>query len=237
MIVCPNCGMQLNDDAQICSNCGIPFVIPSAPMAYTEANSEQYNTAPYNTAPNGYMQYAPGYMPAPAPKKKKRVGFIIAISSILIVLAIAITITLVIVLNSDEHKQKSLEGAVELFFEAIEENDYDKYMSLVPPYWQEHLRASLDSVMRNHLKEYRADFNCDIGRKIYYEIKDVNSMDRYEFSALKKNFENWYDVTGEIESYVEVEIEVHDSKGNSWTFEALSFIEIDGVWYRGFGDI
>ena len=62
-------------------------------------------------------------------------------------------------------------------------------------------------------------------------------MDKLEFAQLKRNFENWYDVTDEIEEYVYVDITVSDKYDNEWTYTDFDFIKIDGTWYIGFGDI
>lgn len=167
-------------------------------------------------------------------KKKKR---IILISAILTVLITAAIITTVCILNSDSHKQKSIEGTVELFFESIEDGDYNKYMSLVPKYWQRHLKGSLDSITRNALKDYISDFNCKNGNELYFKITDCSYMKDSKLSTLKYNFKNWYDVTGEIEAYVFLDIIVADKYGHEWTFTDFDLIKIDGKWYIGFGNI
>lgn len=183
----------------------------------------------------GMVQMGHSYNMQPKPKKKLK--WIILITSILVVLITAVTITIVCILNSDGHKQKSIEGTVELFFESIEEGDYEKYLSLIPPYWQEHLKTLLDSVVRNNLKKYMSDFNCGYGNKLYYKIISCEPLDKDKFLNMKRNFKNWYDVTGEIEAYVLVDIVVMDLHGNEWTFTDFDFIKIDGVWYIAFGNI
>lgn len=168
-------------------------------------------------------------------RRKKKSRSIILITSILSILITTAVITTVCILNSDSHRQKSIEGAAELFFEAIEDGDYDKYMSLVPPYWQKHLRASLDITMRNALKDYMSRFNCGYGNHLHFKITDLDIMDKYEFKELSKKFKNWYNVEGEIEAYIFIDITVTDDYGKQWTFNDFDFIKIDGVWYIGFG--
>lgn len=224
---CNICGTELMNGENVCRACGAVY---NNEGVYT--NQPAVNQMMYGA--NGTVAYG---MQPHAPKKSK--SWLVILLSVIgaLVIAAIIAIVCVIVFSSDEYKQKSIDGTVELFFEAIEDGDYEKYTSLVPPYWQKHLRGSAESVMKNHLKSYMQDHYCGSGNELEYEITDIEEMDSMKFAQVKYNLKNWYDITGDIESYVYVDLVVTDSRGNEWTYTDFDFIKIDGVWYIGFGNI
>lgn len=170
--------------------------------------------------------------------KKSKSWLVILLSVVgVLVVAMIIAIVCIVIFSSDEHKQKSVKGTVGLFFESIEDYDYDKYLSIVPEYWQEHLRASKDSILGNHLKGYVNDHNAGDGDKLKFEITDIREMNPIKFLDVKSDFENWYDVEGEIEEFVYLDIVVKDDDGNEWTYTDFKLIKIDGKWYLGYGYI
>lgn len=176
------------------------------------------------------------YNVQPQEPKKSKIKLVILLSVICgVILAAIITVVCVVIFSSDEHKQKSVEGTVSLFFEAIEDNDYEKFLTLVPSYYKNYWRAEKDTILKNALKEYVRDHHGGNGKKLEFKITNVTELKSSKFSELKKNLRNWYDENGEIENYVYVDIVVKDEYRNEWTYSDFPLIQIDGLWYIGYG--
>lgn len=168
--------------------------------------------------------------------KKSKTKLVILLSVIgALLIATIITVVCIVVFNSDEHKQKSVEGTISLFFDAIEDNDYEKYLTLVPAYYKNHLKASKDTTLKSIFKGYVNDHNAGNGHKLKFKITNVTELKSSKLSQLKKNIKNWYDENGEIENYIYVDIVVKDEYGNEWTYSDFQLIQIDGLWYIGYG--
>ena len=155
---------------------------------------------------------------------RKKKGLIVGIFIVAVIALIYIFI-----INSDEHKQKSIEGTLSLFFEAIEENDYEKYLTLVPDYWKDYLRASKDTILEHNFKEHVSEH--DSSDKLEFDITYQKELKPSKYSNMKHG----YDIDGKIESYVYVDLKVENEHGDKWTYSDFGLIKIDGKWYLAFG--
>lgn len=191
---------------------------------YSNENNYMNNNYWYNMNNNYYKK-----------RKSKRFKIILTVSIIAAVLATALTITLIVVFNSDDFKQKSLEGALELYFEAYEEYDYAKYMELLPPYWKNYMKADIKSANKTNFRLNVEKYGCANGGSLSYRVKDVEEMDRSKLSQINRDFENWYGMKTKIQQAVYLDIEMKNQYDNIWTFTDLCFLKIDGKWYVGYG--
>lgn len=91
---CPRCNAPNEDNAVICTSCGVPFNEAQPQQQYTNINPQQppqyQSSAPQYQMPGGQYQ-TPNNMPPYTPQKKKKKGCLTAI-----LIAIAIFIILII---------------------------------------------------------------------------------------------------------------------------------------------
>ena len=240
--------MKMDEGDVFCSNCGtkveeqmIPQMVPqatpqSAPQMVPQImsqNSPVNSVGPPKDKYDSFLalkQELDTNRMIPARKRKKR-NWIKWVGLSMLLVA-TVSIALVIVLNTTVYKQKSVEGTVDLLFEAIEDNDIDKYMMLVPYYYQDYMKATFYTYVKNDFKDLVRTYDFEDG--IEYEITDIDRLSDSKFNTLKKNLKNWYDVDGVIEDYAKVEIDVGDGE-DVYYILTLKLINIDGVWYLAKG--
>ena len=114
MAYCTNCGMKMDEGDVFCSNCGT--------MVEEQVVSQMDK---YDSFLALKQELDSNRMVPPRNRKKRNWIKWVGLSMLLVA---TVSIALVIVLNTTVYKQKSVEGTVDLFFEAIEDNDIDKYM-------------------------------------------------------------------------------------------------------------
>ena len=164
--------------------------------------------------------------------EKRTVKRLVLVWGIVLIIA---AVLIFIFLNSDKLKRSSLKGTVELYYEAIEERDIDKYKSLVPDYWKEKLRASYNSIINYQFEKNCSTFNCSDNVNLSIKINDIYEYDRDALNTIKEKFANWYHAE-KIEAFAIVDVDICDNKRNKWNNDELAFIKIDGKWYKAYGN-
>lgn len=227
---CGNCGTELQDDAVVCSNCGMNV----APVVNVEQPQNPVNE---NITPaEKFVVVAKEKTVWLVDKMKSDKKFMsIVLGGVAGVLAIIVA--LVFILNLGGYNK-----AIEKYIDATYYGDVDAYLDSIPGDYledmlelsgmsekdfKENFEKSYESILDSYVSKYGDDYTVDFEVVDEYELTDDDFEDVLDdFKALgisKKSITEAYEI--------EVEFTIDGSKRKDTVDKDFTAVKIDGDWY------
>ncbi len=214
---CGNCGTELQDDAVVCSNCGVN-IAPQQPEAAASAPAS--DATPGEVAVAAIKDKSLVFINK-MKSDKKFMGIVLgSIAGVILV------IVLLCVLMGGGYK-----SAIENYFDAMQ-GDYDAYVACMP---EDVFDDYLDykDMSKKELKEEMED-SSDGDLKVSYDILDTDELDEDDLDDIKDYLKENLDISKkDVTEAIEVELEVtlkYDGEKMSNETDVV-VVKIDGDWY------
>lgn len=255
---CTQCGTQLPDEANACTNCGTP--VAGAPVSAAPAIDEvvvqaDENSAPVNNVVPESEKSAPiinvdvlkndvsklvNNVSETATASFNKVKADKKLLGIVIGAAAVVLIAIIILVSSIGGGYKS---AIDNYFDVLVEGKVKKLEKLAPEAYWDYLEDEYDTTLDDIKEEYEDSFEDqaeyleeEYGKnyKYSYKITDKDDITNKKFKNIQENLKDRYDIPKKsvTKGYkVDIEATIKGSEDEDETETTLYVVKIDGDWY------
>ncbi len=222
---CGNCGTELQDDAVVCSNCGVNL----APKA--EEAAPAADTTPADVAVAAVKKGATVFIDK-CKSDKKFLGIVLgAVAGV-----VALIVVLCLIFGGGYEK------AIDRYVDANYYGDYDACLELIPDDMLDKMLDSMDITKKEFKEQFKEEwedkkdrledeFGKDI--KVSYKVTDEDKIDKDDLDEIKDGLKEMGISKKSItEGYeIEVEFTIEGDDDEDTEEETFNALKIDGEWY------